>query len=407
MQPGSPSSDRLHALDTVRAFALLLGLALHAAIPYVAGLPWMVAEKPNNTLTAVWYTIHMFRMPLFFLIAGFFGRMMIERRGTEGFIRDRSRRILVPLVVGYPVILGLTGGALMLGMLAAGGDIVSLRPPPAPPSSVPRSWVSNINLIHLWFLYYLAMFYGAAVLLRRLFQTAAGQKLQPAVDVAVAFLMRGVLAPIVLALPLAACYFHLKGWSSFGGFPAPFQIIPDVGALFTYGIFFGFGWLLHRQQQLLLSLDKRWGIYFVLAIAAWVVCRSIGGSTPKWGPYLGDGELLVYTVSYGVGAWAWSFAIIGVALRFLSGYSPVRRYIADSSYWIYLMHVAALFFFGQVLRPLPLHWAVKYPLVIAASLLVLFLSYHYLVRFTFIGAVLNGRKPLRAKVEIPTAAASR
>ena len=46
-------------------------------------------------------------------------------------------------------------------------------------------------------------------------------------------------------------------------------------------------------------------------------------------------------------------------------------------------------------NPVPLHRTVKYPLQVAATL-VLLLSYRYLVRSTFIGATLNGRRYPRA-----------
>ena len=45
----------------------------------------------------------------------------------------------------------------------------------------------------------------------------------------------------------------------------------------------------------------------------------------------------------------------------------------------------------------PLHWAIKFPLIVAITLAVLLVSYHYLVRPTFIGALLNGRKYPRGK----------
>ena len=48
---------------------------------------------------------------------------------------------------------------------------------------------------------------------------------------------------------------------------------------------------------------------------------------------------------FGVAVWGWVFGLTGAALRFLSNYSAMRRYIADASYWIYLAHlpvVAAL-----------------------------------------------------------------
>ena len=40
----------------------------------------------------------------------------------------------------------------------------------------------------------------------------------------------------------------------------------------------------------------------------------------------------------------------------------------------------------------PLHWTIKFPLVVVVSMAVLFASYHYMVRSTFIGKFLNGRR---------------
>jgi peptidoglycan/LPS O-acetylase OafA/YrhL len=341
-------------------------------------------------------------MPLFFLIAGFFGRVMIERRGTAGFVKDRTRRILVPLVVGLPVVMLLTGAAYFLGVLATGADLSALRPPQPPAGAAERSVLASINLMHLWFLYYLVLFYAGGLAVRLAAARFFGGKgrLHHAVDRAVGFAFRGVLGPVVLALPIAAYYSNLDQWSSWGGWPAPFYLVPDVGALLAYGSFFGFGWLLHRQQHLLFALAKRWPVYGVLFVGAWAMCRTIGGSAPHWGPYLEGGELLAYTMSYAVGAWCGCLAVLGAAMRYLSNPSPVQRYLADSSYWIYLMHIAALVFFSQVLHPLAWHWSAKFLATIAASVLVLLLSYHYLVRFTIIGAVLNGRKAPRVRRDV-------
>jgi hypothetical protein len=65
------------------------------------------------------------------------------------------------------------------------------------------------------------------------------------------------------------------------------------------------------------------------------------------------------------------------------------------------MHLPVLAFFAGLLHEVPLHWTIKYPLQVAGTLAVLFVSYRYLVRPTFIGAILNGRRyprgvPVRA-----------
>ncbi len=70
----------------------------------------------------------------------------------------------------------------------------------------------------------------------------------------------------------------------------------------------------------------------------------------------------------------------------------MRRYLADASYWLYLAHVPIVFGLQAALMHVPLHWAIKFPLILAITMTVLLTSYHYLVRPTLIGEILNGRK---------------
>ncbi len=100
----------------------------------------------------------------------------------------------------------------------------------------------------------------------------------------------------------------------------------------------------------------------------------------------------LFALVFGVAVWGWVLGLTGAALRFLSNYSATRRYIADASYWIYLAHLPVVAAFQVWVGHWPLHWGVKYPFILVASFAVLFLSYHYLVRPTFIGQLLNGRK---------------
>jgi hypothetical protein len=87
--------------------------------------------------------------------------------------------------------------------------------------------------------------------------------------------------------------------------------------------------------------------------------------------------------------------------RFLSEARPATRYLADASYWIYLMHMATIQFFITLLRPYDWHWSIKLAIMIGGSMLILLVSYHYLVRFTWIGAILNGRRHPRPQKAPP------
>jgi peptidoglycan/LPS O-acetylase OafA/YrhL len=95
-----------------------------------------------------------------------------------------------------------------------------------------------------------------------------------------------------------------------------------------------------------------------------------------------------------VAAWCWTFAIIGAALKFLSGYGAARRYVADASYWIYLAHVPLVMAIHVALRGVELPSLLKYAITLAIALPILLVTYQLLVRHSVIGRVLNGsRKP--------------
>src|SRR5688572_1531190 len=119
MQP----ADRLHALDAVRAYALLLGVVLHGAAAFLAGFPVPIfLDTPSDGAPILYYVIHMFRMSAFFLIAGFFARVLVERRGVKAFVKDRAKRVALPLVL-FSIVVGLTTGlGFALGALPHGVD---------------------------------------------------------------------------------------------------------------------------------------------------------------------------------------------------------------------------------------------------------------------------------------------
>ncbi|MEM7477449.1 MAG: acyltransferase family protein, partial [Planctomycetota bacterium] len=104
---GAESFSRRHDLDALRAFAMFLGIGLHAALAYqVVNIAWPVHDRN----TAAWVSIgnsviHGFRMPLFFLISGFFTAMLWRKRGLPALIKHRALRIAAPLGLGMVTII--------------------------------------------------------------------------------------------------------------------------------------------------------------------------------------------------------------------------------------------------------------------------------------------------------------
>lgn len=386
------SSERLHALDAVRAFALLLGVAFHAMLSFVPGLRpglWATIDNsPSPFLAGVSFVSHSFRMTLFFFIAGYFARLMHQRLGTQSFLRQRLQRIGVPLVVGWILMAPVIGFIWRWGATKLAGG--------APPVALsPFEGFGAFPLIHLWFLYQLLWLYAGALLVRGLIvRLDRYELLRKTLDGVTTAALRWPLGALLLGLPLAACLLSLPTWVPQVGIPTPDRsLIPLLPAAVGYGIAFAFGWLVHRTPPALVAMRQSWVSHLCLAIVASLACLTLLGPNPDVA--MPSQVKLIFTLTYVVSTWAWSFALTGLALRFLAGHSALIRYLADASYWIYLAHLPLVAAMQVWVSAWPLHWSLKFPFILLASLALLLLSYHFLVRSTAIGVVLNGRRLTR------------
>ena len=209
------------------------------------------------------------------------------------------------------------------------------------------------------------------------------------------------IAVFTLGIPLAGALMTLPFWFYWQGIPTPDRsLIPQVPATVGFGTAFIFGWLVNRSGTALDAITRGWFVHLVLGIVATGWLLHTMHATPMAQPGL---TKTLFALVFGVAVWGWVLGLTGAALRFLSNYSAVRRYIADASYWVYLAHLPVVAALAVWVGHWPLHWGVKYPFILVVSFAVLFLSYHFLVRPTFIGQLLNGRKYPRDSRTAPAA----
>ncbi len=384
------NNERLHGLDAVRGFALLLGVALHATMSYLPGSQywWIVGDNPSSALSVLFYWVHMFRMPLFFLIAGFFAHLSFHRLGMKVFIKDRFKRIVVPLVTGWPMVwTGIILVIVWIALIKFNGSL----PKESPPG--PKFTPGDFPLTHLWFLYVLSLLYVAILALR----TALAKldklgRIRASLDA----LMRGLMQPgasLVLALPLTIGLCNVPKWVMWFGVPTPdSSLYPNIAAMLGFSVAFLVGWGLHRQTALLQQLKMYWLINLVLALIATGASLSMIGLNPVLTPAPEDPQKLIYAFTYSVAAWSWTLVLIGMGLRFLSNASPSRRYLADASYWVYIVHLPIVMALQVACSLINWPWWVEYPLMLTFGFAVMLGSYQLFVRYSFIGAALNGRK---------------
>jgi hypothetical protein len=319
--------------------------------------------------------IHAFRMPVFFILGGYFVAHLARSRGAGGLARHRLR-LGLPFVVFWPPVFAacVVLSLLFLHRIARGTwgidpTLMEGRP------TVPR----GTSTMHMWFLWLLLWFsllsaavlrwldgpwlHRAAAMLRRLGTAAWG--------------------PLLLALPLT-----LAGVGYPDGLLRPNgAFVPPPAEWLHNGMFFVFGLALFVHQQPLFELyRRRWKAFAFAGLVPFLVV----------GPILeAHAPAAAIAFTYGLCSWLWSFALIGLALRVLDRHSRWLAYLADSSYWVYLVHMPLTIGFGALLYGMALPAGVKMTINIAATTLVCLVTYRLFVRFSWIGVLLNGKRRVR------------
>ena len=162
--PQGSAPQKYHGLDGLRGFAMLLGIVLHATLPYfsrMAGFEstWPADDDQSTLLFLVFDFIHTWRMPTFFVLAGFFAHLILDRRSTSIFILDRLRRVALPLVLFGTVMAVIIPPIWVYGWYG----IISLEVFQDVLEERPNLNSSGELVAHLWFLYYLLLMYAALI----------------------------------------------------------------------------------------------------------------------------------------------------------------------------------------------------------------------------------------------------
>lgn len=379
MLQGSGSA-RLCYLDNLRALAMLAGVFFHAALAYspMAQPFWPSADVLNHPLFDVFaWASHLFRMPVFFLLAGFFAAMLLHKYGERVFWRNRLRRIGLPLLLFLPLLTLAMAAVIQFGLTH-----VQHKPPflafiqsmlnQAEPAAMP------LSTMHLWFLYHLLFLYlltwcGRILLNRQMLRWFS--ELKP---------------NAVVALSILACVPALYSVSV--PFPAPEWIFPALWALWFYGVFFALGYACFSMPALLAGFSPFRHYYLLLGAVSYALYYALlpATLTPQSQP---EGWLkLAMTVLESGSAVLWTLSAVLYARRWLDWDSRALAYLSKVSFWLYIVHLPLLFLLQFLLIDLPLALWAKFVISSGATLVLSLLGFHLLVAPTWLASILAGNR---------------
>jgi peptidoglycan/LPS O-acetylase OafA/YrhL len=170
-------------------------------------------------------------------------------------------------------------------------------------------------------------------------------------------------------------------------------LIPQPHVLLYYGIFFGFGALYYDCDDLNGKLGRFWALALPASI---LILFPLGLVTV--------GNVVVSGLVQVFYAWAMSFACIGLFNRLLTRENKTIRYLSDSAYWLYLAHLPLIVWLQALVRDWDMPAWPKFLIICTLCTILLLISYQYLVRYTFVGNLLNGPRKRPQGMEHPVQA---
>ncbi|HEY8879933.1 MAG TPA: acyltransferase family protein [Roseateles sp.] len=350
------TTSRLPFLDGLRVAAFALLIPYHVGMYYVTW-DWHVksaaasdALEPFMQLSSPW------RLGLLFLIAGAACHGLFAKRGALGTLKDRSLRLLLPLIFGMAVIVTpqayyevLTKAPQLLpgdggyldfwsaylhgGKYCRGQDCMDVP-----------TWN------HLWFLPYLWLYavLGAAV---------AALRWRPRVLAMPAWAW--LLLP---AVPLALMRVFIKP-----RFPIEHDLVHDLYNHLQYGWLFAIGWASRTPLAAgfwAAALKLRW-VALGLSLAIWAVLLAYGqhyASTEPPAAVITAARTLRGSLTW----WA-IVAACGWAQRAFTRESPWLREASKAVFCLYILHQSVIVVLTQALKPLNLAWGLEALLLIVLA----------------------------------------
>ena len=330
----SNASDRIDGLDFCRAIFMILGLFYHVGLIYGGEQNWRVySEEGYWGIKVISDFIHQFRMEAFYLISGFFYTLIFSK-DRPGFLKNRTLRLLIPLVFCGALINSVMNYYSYNFTYSVDLDYL-----------IGGEWVG-----HLWFLGNLFVYFIVSFPLMKLIIKA--NKLNPSA----LLLFFYVVFPLFAVLGLIISNLTYEGIILFISFDQIF---------YFYSYFF-LGCLCFSNKESFISiLDSKY-LPFSLAIfsvLSFVVYFNFIGIDAV--------NLVISNVAKG------SLVLFMTAALYILGSRKSKsvRSVSESSYTIYLLHEPLIVLsYVFVFSGLKINPIIEYFLIISA---VFFLSYSF------------------------------
>ena len=347
---------REYGLDWLRVIAFAILIGYHTGM-YFVPWPWSV-KNPQSCGWLTWLMIffNRWRLPLLFFISGGGTWFNLQRRGAAEFVRERTRRLLLPLAFGMIVIIPpqvyierILAGRHYSSYFAFWKTIFTFVPYPA----------GNLSWHHLWFLPYILTYSLVGLPLFMLIRSPFGRA---AVDRLARHCERGVTIYLLNVPNIAAALILGPRW------PVTNNLVSDWANFAGSFLTFVWGFLICGSDRFLDLIERRRREFLIVAGVSLVPFYGIriDGVTTALSAVE---RLWIFTLVDSYFAFAMIFTLVGWSRAKLNKDSSALRRANSAVYPFYIVHQTITVLLGYAWLEWDIPFAVKFPLLFAGTLL--------------------------------------
>jgi glucan biosynthesis protein C len=353
--------QRYYFFDYLKIILTYIGVFIHVGFAYfsIPENPWPIIDEPIPFLIPEMLMVygHRIRVPLFFIISGFIAKKTIKK---ENFLESKINKILIPYFIlsipGYYFIKAIySKWALLNGSQNKGEYFFNFMP-----------LEEGIAPLHLWFLFYLFLYFIFYYMIKNNKQLLNFFKNN--INLIIIFFISSFSMKSDIMIN------HLHTFAL------------DVPTFLYYLIFFIYGTnmcmeksILTKRNVLFLSflflLGSIFNGYFIInPIENLIINKFLIYST-----------FLIYIISS-------IRVIIHFSYLYLNKTSKSIKYLADSSFFMYVLNLPFIVFFQWLFVFFNIPLFLKWILITILSIIIPLAIYDYFIRFSFIGTYFHGKR---------------
>jgi peptidoglycan/LPS O-acetylase OafA/YrhL len=355
--------ERLYYIDWLRVLVILSLVPFHAALTYT-GLGDTYIKTPIiglNTVPLMLINISLgsFFMTLLFFISGMAAYYSLRRRGSQAFMSERIRKVLVPFLLGFILLCPLQAyfKGLYEGFLGSLIDFYA--------EFFSEKIVDYLGYSHLWYLLYLFVFTLLSLPLFKkwLIKEDELKKLS-------SFLCKGrnIYYPVGFII---VAEMILRPF-----FPGPQTLITDWANNVVYFAMMVFGFVYASDTRIQERVERLKTLSGLIFLALTILYSIVFYTWLTQGTDL----TVIWVLTKGIYECSAIIYVLWLGKKYLNRQSKALDYLNKASFTYYIYHFLPVSFFTYCFVLSPMNLYVKFFLVVLLSYLCIFLFYELVIK---------------------------